>query len=235
MSRQTCHIRVVSLRHALLNLLAGEPMSGYDLARRFDESMANVWPAQHSQIYPELAKLSAAGLIIQTGEGPRGKKVYETTASGLDALRAWLRDTAPDFSVRFEALLRVFCLWVLPVDEALALLTRDRAEYVEHRAQMEIAVLEVDWSESPAHRTARLTIEFGMRFYDALIQWIDWAAIQIRAGALQPGAPVAPVARNPARRPPRAVGPIRVSVERRRTSWPRSPSPGCRHLGSFAP
>ena len=45
----------MSLRHGLLNLLAGEPMSGYDLARLFEASMANVWPAQHSQIYPELA------------------------------------------------------------------------------------------------------------------------------------------------------------------------------------
>jgi PadR family transcriptional regulator, regulatory protein AphA len=193
MSRYTCQPFPVSLRHALLNLLAGEPMSGYDLARRFDESMANVWPAQHSQIYPELGKLVAAGLITQIGEGPRGRKVYETTAAGLDELRLWLRAGEPDYSVRFEALLRVFCLWALPGDEALALLTRDRAEYVRHRAQMEVAVADVDWSQSPSHRTARLTIEFGVRFYGALIEWIDWAAIQVRAGALQPGGPVAPV------------------------------------------
>jgi DNA-binding PadR family transcriptional regulator len=203
----------MSLRHALLNQLAGEPMSGYDLARRFDESRANVWPAQHSQIYPELAKLSAAGLITQTGEGPRGKKVYETTSSGLDALQSWLRSTTPDYSMRFEALPRLFCLWVLPDDEALALLRRDRARYVEHRAQMEVAVVEVDRSESPVHRTARLTIEFGMRFYDALIEWIDWAVIQIGAGALRPGGPVAPVVLD---RPP---GPV-ASVPAARVALP---------------
>lgn len=38
----------------MLDLLAGEPMSGYDLAKFFGVSMGNVWPAQHSQIYPEL-------------------------------------------------------------------------------------------------------------------------------------------------------------------------------------
>jgi DNA-binding PadR family transcriptional regulator len=184
----------VSLRHALLNLLAGEPMSGYDLARRFDESMANVWPAQHSQIYPELAKLAAGGLIAQTGDGPRGRKVYETTPSGVNALQSWLRETAPDYSVRSEALLRLFCLWSLPRDEALVLLSRDRSEYVRHRTQMEAAIVEVDWAKSPAHRAARLTIEFGVRFYGALIEWIDWAEIQIRAGALQAGGPVAPLA-----------------------------------------
>ena len=183
----------MSLRHALLNLLAGQPMSGYDLAQLFDRSMANVWPAQHSQIYPELGKLVASGLITQIAEGPRGRKVYETTPAGLDELRSWLRESGPDYSVRFEALLRVFCLWALPRDEALSLLGQDRAEYERHRAQMEAAITEVDWSESPYHRSARLTIDFGVRFYTTLIEWIDWAVIQIQAGALQPGGPVAPV------------------------------------------
>jgi DNA-binding PadR family transcriptional regulator len=168
-------------------------MSGYDLAQRFDMSMANVWPAQHSQIYPELGKLLKAGLIAQISEGPRGRKVYETTPAGLDELRSWLRRTDPDYSLRFEALLRTFCLWVLPADEALAQLSRDRTEYVRHRAQMEAAVAEVDWSLSPVHRNSRLNIEFGIRFFTALIDWIDWAQVQIRAGALQPGGPIAPV------------------------------------------
>jgi DNA-binding PadR family transcriptional regulator len=180
----------MSLRFALINLLAGEPMSGYDLARRFSVSMANAWPAHHSQIYPELAKLSAEGLIVQTAEGPRGRKVYEATPAGLDALRSWLRDTQPDYSMRFEALLRVFCLWALPNEEALTQLSRDRAEYARHLAQMEADVVEVDWSYSPARRAGRLTIDFGLRYYSALIDWIDWASEQIAAGTLEPGGPL---------------------------------------------
>lgn len=192
MSRPTCKIWSMSLRHALLDLLADEPMSGYDLTRLFSVSLANVWPAQHSQIYPELARLTADGLIAQTGEGPRGRKVYQTTAAGQEALRAWLRETEPDYSVRYEALLRVFCLWVLPTEEALAYLGRDRAEYVSHLEQMDEAVARVDWAASPNQRAGRLTIEFGRQFYRALISWIDWAAEQVAAGALQPGGPLPP-------------------------------------------
>lgn len=167
-------------------------MSGYDLARHFSVSMANVWPAQHSQIYPELAKLVAGGLIAQTGEGPRGRKAYQTTPAGLDELRSWLRDTQPDYSVRYEALLRVFCLWALPTEEALAHLSRDRAEYVRHLAEMEAAIHGADWGSNPTHRASRLAIEFGRRFYSALIEWIDWAADQVAAGTLQPGGPLPP-------------------------------------------
>jgi DNA-binding PadR family transcriptional regulator len=180
----------MSLRYGLLDLLAGDPMSGYDLARYFSVSMAAVWPAQHSQIYPELAKLAAEGLIIQTGEGPRGRKVYQTTPAGVEALRSWLRETQPDYSVRFEALLRVFCLWALPTDEALAYLRRDRNEYARHLAQIEATIPAVDWAAGPTHRAGRLAIEFGRRFYAALIEWIDWAVQQVAAGTLQPGGPL---------------------------------------------
>jgi DNA-binding PadR family transcriptional regulator len=180
----------VSLRYAVLDLLAAEPLSGYDLTRRFAVSMANVWPAQHSQIYPELAKLTADGLIVQTGGGPRGRKVYRTTPAGLDALRSWLRETPPDYTVRFGALLRVFCLWALPADEALAQLSRDRAEYVRHLGEMQRAITEVDWAESPTHRASRLAIQFGVSFYSSLVNWIDWASEQIAAGTLETGGPL---------------------------------------------
>jgi DNA-binding PadR family transcriptional regulator len=165
-------------------------MSGYDLTKSFELSMGNVWPAQHSQIYPELAKLVADGLIVQTGEGPRGRKVYETTTEGIDALRAWLRDSEPDYGVRFEALLRIFCLWALPPDEAIATLERDRAEYVRHLTQIDGSMVTADWAASPVSRNGRLAIDFGQRFYTALVEWIDWATEQIAAGALQTGGPI---------------------------------------------
>ena len=182
----------MSLRNGLLDLLAGEPQSGYDLARFFEASMGNVWPAQHSQIYPELGKLAAEGLITQVGEGPRGRKLYRTTPEGIEALRSWLRESEPDYSVRYEALLRIFCLWVLPADEALSYLERDRAEYVGHLEQIETAIGQVDWSVNQTNRGARLTIEFGRRFYSTLVEWCDWAATQVRAGSLQPGGPLPP-------------------------------------------
>jgi PadR family transcriptional regulator, regulatory protein AphA len=178
----------MSLRYGILDLLAGEPMSGYDLARFFSASMANVWPAQHSQIYPELAKLTAEGLIEQIGEGPRGRKVYQSTPAGVDALRAWMRETETDYSLRYEALLRVFCLWVLPRDEALEHVAHDRAEYVRHLGYIDEVLGRRDWAASPANRASRLAIEFGRRFYAMQIDWMDWAAEQISAGALDPGA-----------------------------------------------
>ena len=44
----------MSLRHALLGLLAEHPASGYDLLKQFEGSLAFVWPATQSQLYTEL-------------------------------------------------------------------------------------------------------------------------------------------------------------------------------------
>ncbi len=180
----------MSLRFALLDLLAGEPMSGYDLTKIFSHSLANVWPAQHSQIYPELAKLVSAGLISQTGDGPRGRKVYSITPEGIGAIRSWLRETTPDYGVRAESILRLFCLWALPTNEALTLLERDRAEYARQRDELAAQIRSLDWSGNVSQRGARLTIEFGHHYYAGCVDWIDWAKVQIEAGVLKPGGPM---------------------------------------------
>lgn len=180
----------MSLRYALLDLLAGDPMSGYDLTGVFAVSLANVWPAQHSQIYPELARLVRDGLIVQTGDGPRGRKVYSVTPAGVAALTTWLRETVPDYSIRSESLLRIFCLWALPVEEATAHLERDRAEFVRHRDELVSSINDVDWGENVSHRGARLAIEFGFRYYEEAIRWVDWSITQIENGVLRPGGPL---------------------------------------------
>ncbi|WP_332601639.1 PadR family transcriptional regulator [Arthrobacter sp. S2(2024)] len=83
----------MSLRYALLALLSVEPMTGYDLSKRFESSVAYVWHAPDSQIYPELRKMEKDGLLA--GEeipwGPRGKKTqYRITAEGRAAFRDWM-------------------------------------------------------------------------------------------------------------------------------------------------
>src|SRR3712207_7015289 len=54
---------VTTLGYALLGLLAREPLSGYDLAQRLKGRVGFFWQARHSQIYPELGRLEAAGLV----------------------------------------------------------------------------------------------------------------------------------------------------------------------------
>ena len=81
----------MSLRYALLGLLAEEPASGYDLTRKFEVLRRYAWHAQSSQIYPELSQLSSAGLVSVVERGPRGRQTYAITEAGRAQLREWLR------------------------------------------------------------------------------------------------------------------------------------------------
>src|SRR6185369_16462020 len=104
----------VSLRYAALGLLAQHPGSGYDLLRRFEKSMAYVWPATQSQLYGELNKLAATGLIEVSDIGPRGRKEYRITDAGRAELRRWLTNTQDDPPFRSSSVLRVFLLGAIP-------------------------------------------------------------------------------------------------------------------------
>ena len=83
----------MSLRYALLALLSVEPMTGYDLSKRFESSVAYVWHAPDSQIYPELRRMEKDGLLAgeEVPWGPKSKKTqYRITAEGTAAFREWM-------------------------------------------------------------------------------------------------------------------------------------------------
>ena len=53
-----------TLRYAILGLVDRKPTTGYDIAKEFKErELSNFWSARHSQIYPELRKLTEEGLL----------------------------------------------------------------------------------------------------------------------------------------------------------------------------
>ena len=51
------------LKYVILGLLEQGEKSGYDIKNCFNEEIGEFWSAKHSQIYPELRKLTEEGLI----------------------------------------------------------------------------------------------------------------------------------------------------------------------------
>ena len=138
----------MSLKHALLAQLArnpGDRLRPREGVRRLAE-LRVVGESQPD--LPELSRLLEAGLIRQTESGPRGRKVYETTPSGLAELRRWLRKTEPVRFGRNEWLLRIFLLWLLEHEEAEAYLRRE-------------GLLELELEELEATRRGRRPSDAG--------------------------------------------------------------------------
>ncbi|MPW26841.1 PadR family transcriptional regulator [Alkalibaculum sp. M08DMB] len=82
-----------TLKYAILGLINRGSMTGYDLMKVFNMELVNFWYAKHSQIYPELKKLSDEGLItyetVLQGEKLE-KKLYSLTEAGKEAFLNWL-------------------------------------------------------------------------------------------------------------------------------------------------
>ncbi|AKS31074.1 PadR family transcriptional regulator [Mycolicibacterium goodii] len=162
----------MSLRMAALGLLVQQPGSGYDLLRRFEKSMANVWPATQSQLYGELNKLATAGLIEVSAIGPRGRKEYRATAAGRRELLRWIANPQDDPPERSAGLLRVFLLGELPPEQArehlTALAAHSEAE-VERLRKLESSI---DWTDEPgADLFSHAALDYGVRVHLMQARW----------------------------------------------------------------
>ena len=168
----------MSLRHALLGVLAEHPASGWDLSRRFHELLGSVWPAGHPQIYGELRKLEQEGLIEVDSEGPRRRKAYRVTDAGLDAVRHWLTSVDVDHTMRLEPLLRSVFFWLMTPEQLAEHLAKE-AEYYESMAAMYRAIADAkdrgEYGDSPQTRSLRIAAEAGVRLNEALAGWASWA------------------------------------------------------------
>lgn len=156
---------------AALGLLAQHPGSGYDLLKRFEKSMANVWPATQSQLYGELNKLAAAGLIEVSAVGARGRKEYRATAEGRAELARWITNPADDPPERSAELLRVFLLGEIPRDQA-----REHLNALADHAEAEVARLKdleasIRWSDSDEDYYAHAALEFGLLINAMQAKW----------------------------------------------------------------
>ncbi|HVX45086.1 MAG TPA: PadR family transcriptional regulator [Mycobacteriales bacterium] len=171
----------MSLRHALLGLLAEGPASGYDLAQQFQAALGTVWPAQHPKIYSELTKLDGEGLIEVESRGPRGRKAYAITDSGLAEVRRWLTDSDVDHTLRVEALMRSYFFWLMTPAQLQAHLDEEAEFYSTMAAQFREFAASKDrgeWGTSAPTQSIRMTIEAGVRMYQALADWAEWSKKQ---------------------------------------------------------
>ncbi len=104
-------VEAYPITYGVLGLLAfWGPMSGYDVKRVFDHTLAPMWGAAHSQIYKELRRMKELGWVEMEREEQESRpdrKVYTITEKGKTALHEWQSQPAAVFQLRDEMLLKV--------------------------------------------------------------------------------------------------------------------------------
>ena len=129
----------MALRHAVLAALVDGEASGYELAKRFDVSVANFWSCTPQQLYRELERLEHEGLlharVVRQRRRP-DKRVFTLTDAGRDELRKFTTQPAKPAALRDDLLVKVHAIDLgdeAAVREALTTrLERARAKFARY-------------------------------------------------------------------------------------------------------
>jgi PadR family transcriptional regulator, regulatory protein AphA len=166
----------------ILGLLSLSPRSGYDIKTVVDRSTRFFWAASYGQIYPELKRLEAEGLI--TGEdspsGGRSRRIYELTAAGKQALDDWLLGSTTTVELRDESLLRLFFADALPTQEALQLLEGRKRGHQEYLDVL-LAIQALPGGPDPTY--VDLVLRWGIDFNEWGVRWCEEQLKRLRAGS----------------------------------------------------
>jgi PadR family transcriptional regulator AphA len=173
--------------YVILGMLALGKRTGYEIKSLVDVSTRFFWAASYGQIYPELKRLEQAGLIRgeEDHSDGRRRRAYELTAAGREALHDWLTSDEPLVrELRHEGVLKLFFSDALAPDEQLEQLRRIRAAHEATRDRLRDIEPEARATdEAKGLRFTLMTLDWGISYQDAIIDWCTRAERDLAAHA----------------------------------------------------
>jgi len=180
----------MSLEYAILGFLNYHPYTGYDLKKIFDTSIRHFWPADQSQIYRTLLRLTEQGYVEMEKvpqEDRPDRKVYHITEAGRNELLHWLSGPPSMEDPRSSPLVQVFFVGQLKDEEVLAkfegfaaIMRSTLAQYEQVPAMIGPYQLEI--SSPREHFFWMLTLENGIRNVRANLEWAESVIQRIKNG-----------------------------------------------------
>ena len=162
--------------YVILGVLAWGPISGYDVKAVVDRSVRFFWTASYGQIYPELRRLSDAGLVKGAAQPKSGRRrtVYRITAAGRRALAEWLAQEPQVFETRDEGLLKLFFADASPATAAASLDAKRR--YHEEKLK-QLRAIE---ATAQADGSPLLVLRYGIESSEWMVDWCTREAERLR-------------------------------------------------------
>ena len=162
---------------AVLGMIALGARSGYEIKRAGERSLRFFWALGPPQIYAELKRLEAAGLIAgaEDARGQRPRRTFELTAAGRQALRAWLTRADPEpLVLRDPELLRLFFADALTPEEVLAQVARIRERATQTIARFEREIMPAaERTADRGHLYPREVARFGLELQRLMLDWCE--------------------------------------------------------------
>jgi len=179
----------MSVRYAILGLLAQKPRHGYELRSAFEAVVggdAN-WEVKPSQIYTTLERLEEAGLVERTsdlGEGDEpSRRVYSLTEAGHSALTEWFAQGVTPDHQRDEFFVKLMTALVSGEGKLDRIIETQRA----HLFQDLHAATALRDSYNPHTEMAQiLLLDKSVMHLEADLRWLDMAEMRLEEVKAQP-------------------------------------------------
>jgi DNA-binding PadR family transcriptional regulator len=158
---------------SLLGFLHHGPMSGWDLAAVAQTVIGEFWSLTRSQVYRELERMAATGLVVAGEPEARNRRPFEITDAGRAAFAAWIEQEPGAEQIRFPLLLTVSFGRHLPPAKLRRFVEQHRRVHAERLADYEqqYAAATAPGVEPDPYSLA--TLEFGLAHERAVMDWFD--------------------------------------------------------------
>ena len=152
---------------------AGDWRTGqaYELKQSLEQEFGDLLPALNAgQIYVTLGRLERDGLVVghAVPGDSRGKRVYELTDAGREALAAWIEAPVSGRRLKDEFFMKFVVLASARLAEPRQLLEGQRREYLQSLRDLN-ALLEAN-GKGPA---AELLVEGAILHLKADLEWLE--------------------------------------------------------------
>jgi len=182
----------MSVRNAILGLLAQKSRHGYELHAAFSAVVGGGnWDVKPAQIYTTLERLEESGLVhtkSDLGEGREPeRRIYAITRDGRDALKGWFTDSIPTEHQRDEFYVKLMIGLVSGEADPARIIQNQRSRLYQ---ELHDATTLRDGYDPQAELAQILLIDKAIMHLEADLRWLDMIEMRIEAIKDQPIAEV---------------------------------------------
>jgi DNA-binding PadR family transcriptional regulator len=195
----------MTVRNAILGLLAQRPRHGYDLHSAFEAIAGGreAWEVKPAQIYTTLSRLESSGLVtrqgVEQGDGPE-KLIFALTASGRTELVQWMLTPVEAQPQRDEFFLKVMLSIATDVIDPYKLISTQRTALYRQLHATTVRRGETDPQRALAHV---LLLDRAAMQLEADLRWLEMFEARLDEIRRQP---VPEPEARPRGRPPKGAG-----------------------------
>lgn len=178
----------MSVKHAILGLLAQHPRHGYDLHDAFEAMIGGKqnWDIKPAQVYTTLARLEKAGWVVRDAveqDGGPEKVIFAITDLGQEALETWLLEPVETEHQKDEFFIKIMVSLISETENARRILYAQRTSLYQELHRRTAQKADADPKSELAHI---LLMDQVIMHLEADLRWLEMVETRLDEIADQP-------------------------------------------------